>query len=393
MHILLLPSYYPSPERPITGIFFHEQARALQRAGHQIGVVVLPRLDVTRAYLKRVGLRGAQAVSREDYLPDFPVYRMHWGWFPRPLPPVVAALVTQAGMAAFEAYRRQHGLPDVIHAHNVFYGGYLAAQIRRKYGVPVVLTEHSSSYLEGLIIFPGQPRIIRDTLHGVDVRLAVSQSLADGMNRYVPDVEIGVTGNVVDTNFFTPDPAAPLPPDFTFSAIGEFAPVKRYPVLLEGFAREFQGENVYLRMGGDGKLRPELERLVAELGIQAQVKFLGWLNREQVREELRRCYAHVSSSLIETFGLTLAEAMAVGKPVIATRCGGPEGFVTPETGLLVPTNDPAALGAAMRQMLTRWRDYDADHIRAACVARFSEPAIAAELTRLYASVIAGKSSR
>src|SRR5690606_36341047 len=127
MHVLGLPSFYPSPERPITGIFFHEQALALKKAGMQVGVLVLPRIDVTRAYVKRVGLRRAVAVSREDYVTDFPVYRMHTGWFPRFAPPIVTQLVKRAGLAAFEAYRRQHGMPDVIHAHNIFYGGYLAA--------------------------------------------------------------------------------------------------------------------------------------------------------------------------------------------------------------------------------------------------------------------------
>src|SRR5690606_17748600 len=107
MHILIIPSYYPSPERPITGSFFHEQAQALAQAGHRIGVIVTPRIDVTRAYIRRVGIGGARALSREDYFPEFPVYRMHWGWFPRPFPPLVTLLTRQAGLRAFETYRRE----------------------------------------------------------------------------------------------------------------------------------------------------------------------------------------------------------------------------------------------------------------------------------------------
>src|SRR4051794_24465802 len=102
MHVLILPSYYPSPERPVTGIFFHEQAGALQKAGQRVGVLVTPRLDVTRAYLKRVGFKNAALTSREDYFSEFPVYRMHWGWFPRPFPPLVTLLIKHAGFRAFE---------------------------------------------------------------------------------------------------------------------------------------------------------------------------------------------------------------------------------------------------------------------------------------------------
>ncbi len=386
MHILIIPAYYPSPERPVTGIFFHEQARALKKAGHQVGVLVTPRLDVTRAYLKRVGVKNAALTSREDYLSEFPVYRMHWGWFPRPVPPLVALLIRQAGFRAFEKYCAEQGRPEVIHAHNIFYGGYLAAQIGKKYGIPVVLTEHSTSYMEGLIIFPGQPLIIRSTLRKLSVRLAVSEALAKAMQPYAPEQPIGVIGNIVDTAFFKPDAAA-LADDFTFSVIGTLETRKRQALLIETFAARFKGQRVFLRVGGEGATRLKLEALVAELGIGEQVVFLGRLSREQVREELRRCHALVSCSLVESFGVTLVEAMACGKPVIATRSGGPESFVRTEDGLLIPTEDGQALGNALQTLRDHYADYDAENIRAACVARFGEAAIVRKLSEAYLSAL------
>lgn len=381
MHILVLPSYYPSPERPITGIFFHEQAKALTKAGHRVGVLVTPRLDVTRAYLRRTGWKNAEAVSLEEYVTEFPVYRMHWGWFPRPLPPAVTLLIRQAGFRAFEHYCSEQGRPDVIHAHNIFYGGYLAAQLKRKYGVPVVLTEHSTSYMEGLIIFPGQPRIIRETLRGINHRIAVSESLVTAMKPYAPEQEISVVGNIVDTEYFT---LGEEPADtFTFSTIGTLETRKRQGLLLEAFARHFKEQPILLRIGGEGATRPKLEQRAHELGIEAQVAFLGRLNREQVREELWRCHALVSCSLIESFGVTLIEAMACGKPVIATRSGGPESFVTTETGLLIPSEDVDALGQALIEIKSAYTNYDQTAIRQACVRRFSEKAIVEQLERIY----------
>lgn len=385
MHVLILPSYYPSPERPITGIFFHEQAQALRKAGHRVGVLVTPRLDVTRAYLRQVGWRQGNAVSREHYFSEFPVYRMHWGWFPRPLPPLVALLIRQAGGRAFERYCREQGRPDVIHAHNIFYGGYLAAQLKRRYGIPVVLTEHSTSYMEGLIIFPGQPRIIRQTLRDVDHRMAVSAALANAMQPYAPEEKIDVIGNIVDTDYFIPNGEITASP-FVFSTIGTLEPRKRQGLLLEAFARQFKGQPVLLRIGGEGATRPKLEQRVVELGLQAQVVFLGRLSREQVREELQRCHALVSCSLIESFGVTLIEAMACGKPVIATRSGGPEGFVTPDTGLLISTENVETLGEALAEMMTAYARYDQNTIRQACVQRFSEQVIVERLGAIYQSL-------
>ena len=385
MHVLIVPSYYPSPERPVTGIFFHEQARALQKAGHTVGVLVTPRLDVTRAYLKRIGFKNGALTSREDYFSEFPVYRMHWGWFPRPLPPLVALLIRQAGFRAFEQYCAEQGRPDVIHAHNIFYAGYLAVQIGQKYGIPVVLTEHSTSYMEGLIIFPGQPQIIRSTLRLLNVRLAVSEALAAAMRPYAPEQPIGAIGNIVDTDFFTPDPAA-LAADFTFSVIGTLETRKRHALLLEAFATQFKGQQVFLRIGGEGATRPKLEQQVSELGIDAQVQFLGRLSREQVRDELQCCHALVSCSLVESFGVTLAEAMACGKPVIATRSGGPESFVRPEDGLLIPKEDVQALGSALQSLRDHYAEFNAENIRAACVARFGEAAVVRKLSDIYLSL-------
>src|SRR5690606_33853764 len=273
------------------------------------GVIVTPRIDVTRAYIRRVGIGGARALSREDYFPKFPVYRMHWGWFPRPFPPLVTLLTRQAGLRAFETYRREHGTPDVLHAHNIFYGGYLAAQIGRKYGIPVVLTEHSTSYMEGLIIFPGQPGIIRRTLRAVDARLAVGTGLANALKKYTPDLPVEIIGNMIFTDFFTPDPSA-LAPDFTFSVIGTLEPRKRQNLLIDAFTHAFKGERVYLRVVGDGATRAKLEAQVTALGMSSQVTFLGQLSREGVRDELRRCHALVSCSLVESFGVTLIETMA-----------------------------------------------------------------------------------
>lgn len=95
---------------------------------------------------------------------------------------------------------------------------------------------------------------------------------------------------------------------------------------------------------------------------------------------------------METFGVTLIEAMACGKPVIATRSGGPETFVHDDNGLLVPTGDVEALADAMRQMAKTYHQYDPDAIRADCVARFSEDAFVRSVAQLYHAAIADFSS-
>ena len=379
MHILLIPSDYPSKLNLRAGIYVHDQAQALHRAGHQIGVLVEPRLPVTLAHLRRGG--AVRAITVEDYLPEFSVYRMHLGWTPRVLPLLHAALVSLVGRAAYRRYCQEHGQPDIIHAHNVFYGGLLAARIRDRWPVPVVLTEHSSSYGKGLIFLPGQHIVARYTLRHVDKVLTVGPGLVAALGRYMDSTAIEIIENMVDVDFFSPVPWSDSA--FTFVMAGNLNKNKAQHIALEAFEQAFHGQNVRLILAGDGDQRSALEAFVMAKGLQDQVKFVGWLNRDGLRDLLRHSHAVVSPSRVETFGLTLAEAMACGKPVISTRSGGPESFVNADNGLLVPPDDAGAMAAAMQQMIERYDRYSPDAIRAACVRRFSTETVVRHLETVY----------
>ncbi len=98
---------------------------------------------------------------------------------------------------------------------------------------------------------------------------------------------------------------------------------------------------------------------------------------------MRECDAFVLPSLGETFGVVLCEAMACGKPVIATRCGGPEFVVTPETGLLVDAANPMALAEAMDRFISHQVAFDSDVIRGSVVARFGEDTFLKNISAIY----------
>jgi glycosyltransferase involved in cell wall biosynthesis len=101
---------------------------------------------------------------------------------------------------------------------------------------------------------------------------------------------------------------------------------------------------------GDGPLRAELEALTADLNLTDRVRFLG--SRDDVAALLVAADVAVLSSRSEGLSLALLEAMAAGKPVVATRVGGnPEVLTDGETGRLVPPADPEALAAALLEVL------------------------------------------
>ncbi len=385
MHILIIPSWYNTPAEPIRGSFFRDQALALQKAGHRVGILVAPAKLRSLHGLDEVWhnfRRANTAITVEDDS-GIMIYRMPWwGWWPSLYPWVRGDL----GLRIFDHYCQEQGTPDILHGQSVLYGGYLAAYIGHHRRIPSVMTEHSTTFLRKLIL-PGQGWFISYTLRHLDRRLAVQLPLARALNRFAPEQQIDILPNVVDTDFFTAGPDAPPDQPFVFSVICRLVRHKRIDVLLRALARAFQSQPVHLNIGGDGKQRAAWEQLAQQLGIAAQVTFLGALSREAVRDLIRRSHAVVSSSDVETFGITLIEAMACGKPVISTRSGGPELFVTESNGLLVPTGDPAALAEAMAQLVRDYARFDPAAIRASIVARFSEAAFIEQTEQIYQELV------
>ena len=386
MHILVIPSWYPSPENPIRGIFFLEQAQALQKAGHQVRVLVPPTLKSIKK------LREIRSIS--ELMPKFQVetykgiktHRLSaWKWIPLPDLLSKKLWLRWYGNKAFKAYLKEEGKPDIIHAHSLLYGGYLAVQLKKKQHIPVVLTEHSTGFRRN-IFSKKQINLIKKYFPKVDETIAVSASLEKDIQSYLPQKNINILGNIVDSNYFYLSTSPPCCP-FVFCLIAFLTPKKGVDIALQSFAKAFKGRGVLLKIAGSGAEKNNLMNLAKRLGIAQQVDFMGLLSQEQVRDLLHQSHALVSSSYIETFGVNLIEAMSCGRPVISTRSGGPEMFVNEHNGILVPPGDIDALAKAMERMLENYSQYEPAKIRSECVAKFGEAAIIHQLEVIYQNVI------
>lgn len=124
--------------------------------------------------------------------------------------------------------------------------------------------------------------------------------------------------------------------------VGRLSAEKGIAGLLEALALVAPAERPELTIVGDGPLRAELDALVTRLGLTADVTFLGRLPETDTLAAIARSDALVLSSFMEGLPIVLMEAMALGKPVIATRVAGiPELVTDGESGLLfTPSNWP-----------------------------------------------------
>jgi len=177
-----------------------------------------------------------------------------------------------------------------------------------------------------------------------------------------------------------------LPPPGAFdeklvSFMGRLTPLKRVEDAIEAL-RFVDDREIRLQVIGDGYRRPSLERLADRFGLRERVSFLGF--RADALDLLNRSATLVVPSLTEGISRVAMEAMALGKPVIGTDIPGNRELIRHgETGIIVPVRRPAAIAAAMRELLgdqARYqsisraaKDYiEANHSAARAVKRYEE---------------------
>jgi glycosyltransferase involved in cell wall biosynthesis len=289
---------------------------------------------------------------------------------------------------------------DLVHAHLVGASVY-ASLAAMGTSIPVVGTVHGHADLPAsdrlALIRYGVLRL--GASHIVAVSEALRQTFVS-RSRY-PAVRTSVIYNGIDPEIFFPGVDSSFrsnlgigPDEFVFGALGNVRAPKAYDVLLRAaalLAMDNLPARVVIVGDTSGSIFPQLQRLHTSLGLADRVIFAGF--RRDVPQVLRAFNALALSSRTEGFSLATVQALATGLPVIATRSGGPEEIIEDQkTGLLVPTNDPAALAAAMRRV----RDDAGLRLRlsaagpAAVWARFDRRSMLEAYQRLYDALLADR---
>lgn len=138
---------------------------------------------------------------------------------------------------------------------------------------------------------------------------------------------------------------------FIVGCIARLSPVKDHATLLRAVHQLIRRwPRLHLVLVGDGESRADLEELAAELDIGAHVHFMGFRPNEPNLHHLFD--VSVLTSVSEGFPNSLVEAMAAGRPVVATAVGGNVDAVRPETGFLIPAGAPTALASAIERLVS-----------------------------------------
>jgi len=393
MNIFYIPSWYPSANNPIYGTFVQEQIALLARLNPdwQLGVSTWGQGDPNhmlwvRHHVKNVGKVCNHGAFKPHSEASDNLYHYHTPtltWTRKVLKGNLEGLI-RANAANLEQFRQQVGKVTMLHAQATYPGALIAQALSRKYSIPYVVSIRMSPFpFPEFLDKKGHLKpLIAESLEHANRLIATSHSLEKTLLRFGLD-KVDVVHNPVDMDVF--HPTGQKPDGLTLLSIGRMEAQKGFDLLIRAVAKlgtDFKGT---VRLGGDGQFKADYQKLAEELSVKDKFVWLGELSRKQVQVEMQRCSFYVLPSRHETFGNVLLEAMACGKPVLATRCGGPADIVTDEVGMLIGNENVEALGKGIQEMVACFSSFDPSRIRANVVSRFSPDHFSKQMREIYSN--------
>jgi len=375
LKVLFITAWYPTTENPINGIFIREHARSVSIYGNEVIVLYAGR---TKNRIKSV-YRVLDTI--EEGIRTIRIF-----CFPSPFRPINYILYSWLLFVVARRLFKKGFIPEIIHAH-VYTAGLPALILGRLSGIPIVLSEHWSKFpLRKLN--PFEKILAKLVMNRVDMVLPVSNSLTVSLLDHGIKRKFRIVANVVDTSLFYPaEKNQKKNREKKILFVGSLKPIKGLPHLFHALSKLGERRtDWHLDIVGDGPLRRKYERMVVELGLTGKVFFHGLRPKQEVAEYMRKADLLALPSLVETFGVVAAEALVTGTPVLATRCGGPEEFVTDEVGLLIPPGDADALYKGLNHMLDNLNQYSYHRISQYACELFSPERLGMLLDTIYRSL-------
>jgi glycosyltransferase involved in cell wall biosynthesis len=369
MNVLILTKAFPDRIDDWAGIFVKEQADAIAK-GHSVTVVKC-KID----YDKFKPFSKAAVITSPDY--------------PYPCKTIVASrsfpVYNQLNfiISAYYALSKivEQNKPDIIHCHYAYPSGIIAWLIKRKTGIPFIITEHTKIKTTFRSIF--HRMLSKIALRKSCKVIAVSTALEKEL------IHEKIVNTVVIPNLIDTDKISLRKKQNNCFVIGFLGSMstnnKGLDLLLSActcLPFEFR-----LKIGGTGILEEYYKTLCGQMKLTEKTIFVGGVNPKDRNKFFSDIDLFVLPSRYETFGLVLIEALSAGIPVVSTRCGGPEDIINEEAGLLTDINNSGQIAEAIQKIYSNFRLYDAVRLRNYCIEKFGQESFLKHIINLYQSCL------
>jgi glycosyltransferase involved in cell wall biosynthesis len=379
--VLFVASWYPNRINNVLGVFVKRKALA-----------VLKHCDVAVLYVCRdtslTDKRYELDAVWEDGLYTVRVYF-------NPKSKGIRAKIAfnfmffKAHFIGWRYIRKSWGHEDLMHVNVIDRAGYFTLMINLLKGTPYVITEHSTPDIKFVKGETNKTHVPLKFLKGAVLKRSYfanvdSKASLDYLHKVGFTGNFGIIQNVVEIN-----------PDYLTSAGNKKDGIKRavhisilnerknVSDIIRAFVylyNDLNKKNIELHIIGNGEQKEALKKLASENGILDNcVIFHGYVDDAEKLKILTDADFHILNSDEEGFSVVTAEAILYGIPVIATKCGGPEDFVTKETGLLIDRRNLDQLKEAILYMVEHSEEYDPKTLQEYGRNKFS-PEVIGEIT-------------
>jgi len=376
MHLLYIPKWYPNWDDPQLGIFIQKHAEAVAQQ-HRVTVLYI---------YGHTHIEKPDITYEEEQIDNLKTIKVYF----KKQPPTNAIMRSynlrkyySVAKQAIKKYTQLIKGIDWVHFHVMGRNLLLHNYLRKITDYKIAITEHQTAMANANVQFEfWRTGIYKSYAQKAAFITTVSVGLQQAMQKR------GLVGNYKIVPNVVKNPLKKINRNdgqIRFLNVSDmFDAKKNVSGIINAFAELHRNyPNTELSLIGDGPDFEHIKALANSKNLGEKIKILGRLNNPDVLAQMQQHDIYITNSNLETFSVATAEAAMAGLPVIATRCGGPETFVTPTIGLLIERQNHNDLLNAMRQMLQSRHSYDAQAMRTEMENQFGAASIAQQFSELY----------
>jgi len=377
LHIIHLLSWFPTEENPSFGNFCLRHIEAVSSSCHSVVVTTHLKNDMTQK-------RDIQIKKEKNYT-HVSVYVKSIRTFPFFKKQINKLRLYKAYDFAYKYIKKHIFKPDLIHLHVALPLGRIALYWKYKYGIPYVLTEHWTIYLEQNKQFGPKKiphRILRIANHA-SLILPVNENLKINMQQCGIKTPFTVVPNVTDTDLFTIKDKNPSQKKQMLHVSTLYDRQKNISGLLRTIHRLYEKRQDFVLNIIHNYKRPAFEKYVIENHLNDCVIFHGRKTEKEIVNYYQQADFFVLFSNFENLPCVILESFACGLPVISTKVGEVPYIINSERGRLIDVGDEEALYNEINFMLDHYTEFSKQDIRTYALEHYAKEKIEYQILNAY----------
>ena len=284
---------------------------------------------------------------------------------------------------------KKYGKPELVHLHIAMKAGLMAIFIKKKYGIPYVITENWTGYYRqsSTNIFNSGwlfKFLIKQVFVQANLLLAVTKDLGVTINSNLIKIPFSVIPNVVDTNHFYYKPQINKQ-KFEFIHISSMNHNKNAEGILRA-VKLLSEEEMNFIIVMIGSINKNLISLAEQLSVKDFIVFKNEIPYSEVAQKMQSASAFILFSIAENLPCVILEALCCGLPIISSDVGGIWEVVNQSNGILVESGNEYELKEAMKKMITNYNYYNRKEIANQAAGKFNYSVIGKQFDTIYKKI-------